>query len=228
MKYHFYCIPGLGFNELIYSKLDLSPHPMTILNWIEPHHNEPIESYAMRMSKLIHLRDDVKVVLIGHSFGGVMAQEISKIIQVHQVFIVSSIKSRDELSYTLKLVHLTKAYALFSKNLVLRTFWIYAERHGFTTAAKKDMFIKMVHQNSNTYLKWALKTISAWNGKGALKKVFQIHGDKDIIFSIKKIQAPYYLIEGGDHIMIYDKADEIREVIFDRLRVLSIENELVG
>lgn len=225
MKYHFYCIPGLGFNELIFSKLDLSPYPMTILNWIEPNDNEPIESYAARMSERIVLEDGVDIILLGHSFGGVMAQEIARIISVKQVFIVSSIKTRTELSNILKMIHHTRAYALFSKNLVRYTFWLYAERHGFTTAAKRDMFMEMLLQNTDTYLKWALKTIAAWREKGALKKIFHIHGNKDIIFPIEKIQVPYYLIEGGDHIMIYDKATEIRSVIFNRLQVLSLNSE---
>jgi pimeloyl-ACP methyl ester carboxylesterase len=225
MKYHFYCIPGLGFNELIFSKLDLSPYPMSILNWIEPDSNESIDSYAMRMSKLIDQQKGIEVILLGHSFGGVMAQEIAKIIPIYQVFIVSSIKSREELTYTLKLVHLTKAYTLFNKNLVLRTFWLFADRHGFTTQAKKDMFVDMLLQNTNNYLQWALKTISAWNGKATLPMVFHIHGDKDIIFPIKNIRTPYYLIEGGNHIMIYDKAAEVSQIIVDRLDVLSREND---
>lgn len=221
MNYHIYCIPGLGFNEAIFSKLALSPHRVTILNWIEPQPEESIQSYASRMLQGIEEEDGAEVVLLGHSFGGVMAQEIALQKNIALVIIMSSIRFGDEIPNYLKAVNKTRLYNFFSVELIKRTFPFFGERHGFDTSDKKEMFMDMLFQNSNTYLQWALKTITQWQGGLKGFKFFRIHGSKDLTFEIDKQIQPYYLVEGGNHIMVYDRSDEINEMILDKLRILK-------
>jgi len=51
-----------------------------------------------------------------------------------------------------------------------------------------------------------------WKNKKAPENLYHIHGDRDRIFSIKKIK-PDYTIHNGGHLMILNKSDEVNECI---------------
>ena len=55
---------------------------------------------------------------LGVSFGGILVQEMSKVIIVEKIIIISSIKSHNEFPYRLKLIQATKAYKLFPAKIV--------------------------------------------------------------------------------------------------------------
>lgn len=221
MNFHIYCIPGLGLNEKIFSNLHLNPYKVSMLNWIEPTKNESLNSYVQRISENIILHDDEELILIGHSFGGVLAQEIAQIKKVKLIFLISSIKMRKELSNTLFFAHLLKLYHLVSKKLIVNAFPLYGSRHGFNTVEKRALFEDMIQSHSNHYLQWAIKTIGAWKGVPDGLPIFQIHGSSDIVFRCAKIQEPYFKVNGGNHIMVYDMADQINSIIMEQLHKLS-------
>ena len=96
------------------------------LSWIPPFKNEKLSDYALRMSKKINVK---KPILIGVSFGGILVQEISKIIECEKLIIVSSIKSKSELPIHMKMANRTKVHNLLPlewikniENLVLFVF----------------------------------------------------------------------------------------------------------
>ena len=77
--YNVYLMPGMAANPLIFEGLDL-PENFVIhyLEWLLPKEKESLNSYCKRLSA------DIKgsnIILIGVSFGGIIVQEISKIIQ---------------------------------------------------------------------------------------------------------------------------------------------------
>ena len=79
-KTHVYFMPGMCANPLIFERIKLSsnfkPH---YLNWISPLKNESLQDYVIRLSKYIKHNDSI---LVGVSFGGVIVQELSKILKV--------------------------------------------------------------------------------------------------------------------------------------------------
>ena len=89
-----YCISGLGADYRVYDYLNLK-YELVHLNWIAPKNKETIESYAFRLSKFIDIREDF--YLIGVSFGGLIATEISKIIRPKFLFLISSVHLKSEL-----------------------------------------------------------------------------------------------------------------------------------
>ena len=91
-----YLIPGLGFDHRIFSKLNLEEQNIQYFNWIEPLEHESIRKYAERLAEDI-VDDGERTLLIGHSLGGILSQEIACFKQVGQIVLISSIKSRKEL-----------------------------------------------------------------------------------------------------------------------------------
>ena len=95
-----YLMPGMAASPKIFELIKFpSNYKIICLTWIKPHINESIKSYAKRMSAFIK---DVNPVLIGVSFGGILVQEISKHIKVKKLIIISSVKSKVELSLSMK------------------------------------------------------------------------------------------------------------------------------
>jgi hypothetical protein len=83
---------------------------------------------------------------------------------------------------------------------------------GITTKEEKDLVHAYRKNISTVYSNWAINAILNWKNKIAPKNLYHIHGDRDRIFSIKKIK-PDYKIHNGGHLMILNKSDEVNECI---------------
>ena len=204
-----YFIPGLGFNEeVIAPLLDLGLDIKTV-NWIEPLAKETIQSYAKKMSESIDTGTGT-ITLIGYSFGGIIAQEISQIIDVDQIILISTCKSRAENSLALKALSPLKFNKVIKKNIILKTFPLWASSYGYETPEEMEIFRSMIKKNTDTYLDWAVKSVSTWERNFEFNvPIIHIHGDKDRTFPIKNINDVKHIVKGGDHFMIYKKAKEI-------------------
>lgn len=217
-----YLTPGLGFDQQIYQHLDFPGHEVEFINWIDPQGKESIQDYVKRLFAGIP-DDKEKKVLIGHSFGGVVSQEIAAVKQIDLVCLVSSIRSREQMPRSMKLARPFGIYRLFTNQLSVKTVKFWGQKHGFETKEDQEMFKSMVGKQSNLYLQWALKTISAWQTPCLLPrtKVVQIHGSKDRTFPIKRIPNPDHVIEGGSHIMVYKRPDEINGILISELNQIK-------
>jgi len=210
-----YLLPGLGFDNRIFERLDLgNDMNLDYLNWMEPAVNETIKDYAVRFSKRIK-EDGEEIILIGHSFGGIMAQEIAAIRPVEKVILISSIKSQAELPFSFKIIKPLYIHKLFSKGLTIKTIKFWGQTHGYQTAEEQRLVKEMVNSYSNHTLQWSLKQLSIWK-KPAIKSsthLFQIHGEFDKTFPLKLIQQPNKIIKDASHFLVYKKAELISEII---------------
>src|ERR1044071_8566207 len=88
-----YLLPGLGADERLFQYLNLGEHEVIPIHWITPTADDTIENYAAKIALQISGADSV---LIGQSFGGIMAVEIGKIMPFQKIIIISSMVSADE------------------------------------------------------------------------------------------------------------------------------------
>ena len=101
-KIPIYFMPGLAAGPEIFEHLKLSSeiYEFYYLEWIEPIDlDESIFNYALRITKDIQ---HINPVLVGVSFGGILVQEVSKLIATRKVIIISSVKTHHELSKRFK------------------------------------------------------------------------------------------------------------------------------
>ncbi|MGI8582198.1 MAG: alpha/beta fold hydrolase [Chitinophagaceae bacterium] len=206
---HIYCISGFGADERMFSKFQFPQHEIHFIKWITPERNESIESYAIKLIKQIHHDDPI---LIGLSFGGIMCIEIANHIKTELIIIISSIKSNNELPLWMRVSGTLKLNRLFP----MRSFKLIEPLEdynlGITTKEEKDLVHAYRKNISTVYSNWAINAILNWKNKIAPKNLYHIHGDRDRIFSIKKIK-PDYKIHNGGHLMILNKSDEVNECI---------------
>ncbi|HAD96208.1 MAG TPA: alpha/beta hydrolase [Cryomorphaceae bacterium] len=204
--------PGLGFDHRVFSKLDLGHYHIHPVNWQEPLPGETLRDYSLRLVKDVSISPE-NTLLIGHSFGGIVAQEIATALPVKHLILISSIKSRQENPRHFQMLHKLGLIPLFSQSLINLTFPFWAKSKDDTSPEASELMMDMVKQHSNTYLRWALEQLSKWPGPEKDLPITHLHGNRDLSFPVKRIREPVYIIPGGTHFMVYKEASKISEHI---------------
>lgn len=213
-----YLLPGLGFDHRIFSKFKFQNFDVQYLNWIDPIQNESINCYAQRLAKDI-IDNEEKIVLIGHSLGGIISQEIACFKKIDKIILISSIKNRTEMPFHFKIVQPLLIHKLFTKKITINTVKFWGKNQDYETKEEQEFFKDMVGKQSNQYLQWALKTLSIWKTPTIPSgtSIIQIHGDLDKTFPIKLIKTPDYTLRNAGHFMVYKQTKQINEIINEAL-----------
>ena len=215
-KIPIYFMPGLAAGPEIFEHLKLSSeiYEFYYLEWIEPIDlHESIFNYALRITKDIQ---HINPVLVGVSFGGILVQEVSKLIATRKVIIISSVKTHHELSKRFKVLSISKLYKAFPAKFV-NNFEDYAKFFiGKSLQKRAVIYQKYLSVRGTKYLKWSIHNVLNWQQESNLKNIVHIHGTKDNLFPIKHIKDSIK-VEGGTHVMILTKAKEISIIIHQSL-----------
>lgn len=214
-KTHIYFVPGLAAGKEIFRNITFPQDQFEthILEWLIPHDSESLEDYSQRMAARV---TEPNAVLIGVSFGGVVAQEMSAYLNLGKLVIISSIKTRSELPKTMKFASFTKAYKLIPTGMVLGAKDLTKFAIGPKTEKRFAIYQEYLHVRNKQYLDWAIEKMVNWKREKKIEGVIHIHGDKDPVFPIKYIND-CITINNGTHIMIITKGREISEKLLEIL-----------
>ena len=207
-------MPGLGLSSAIFQKLELTDYELIFLEWMAPKFNETIESYSQRLIADTDLTNYNSVSILGHSMGGIIAQEIAQIISIDHLFLVSTIMNAIEKP---KKFHLIKRMPNFllkkSKWFIRWSFPFWAIKHGYTSKTLRNIFKQSVFSLPPYYFYWSMVQILSWSGTALNCSVFRIHGCLDKTFPASLIVTDVTLLKEGDHMMIFNQADDISKLI---------------
>lgn len=210
-----YCISGLGADFRIFRNLKLpSEFTLDYLPWIDPVKDERIESYAARLAKGIA---DNEPVIMGVSLGGMIAVEISKLMEVGKIIIISSIKTRKEKPFYFRAaaeLHLNQLLRVRPYNFLS---WFENYNLGIKTAEEKKLASEYRQNYNVKFGNWAIDRIIHWENEVYPPDIIHIHGSKDHILPVRYLK-PTYLIDGGGHMMIMNKSEEISKIISGELK----------
>lgn len=205
-----YFMPGMAASPKIFENIKLPEDrfEMFFLEWLLPEYNESLTDYAKRIAQNIKHENPV---LIGVSFGGVIVQEVSRIIKASKVIIISSVRSSLEFPRRMRLAKMTRAYYLFPTSLMVEVDWLAKISFGNNMITKRlNLYEKFLSVRDKKYLDWALKNIILWDRTEADENVIHIHGVADEVFPSKYLKD-YIPVKGGTHIMIINKAKWLNE-----------------
>jgi pimeloyl-ACP methyl ester carboxylesterase len=211
-----YCLSGLGADQRIFHKLNIPATDMQHLDWLLPiERSEELSDYAKRLAANIRHEHPV---LMGVSFGGMMAIEIAKLIPVKAVILISSVKSSQELPVWMKVFGKCKAeYLLPSVPLKsIRPLTAIRPIQNYFLGADTPEAIEIANEfrdNVNPlYLKWSVRQIFNWKNDWSPPKIFHLHGDNDKLFPIARIK-PTHVIRNGGHFMVMSHCEEIGRIV---------------
>ncbi len=213
MRKNIYVLSGLGADERVFENLDFGDFEPQFIRWIPPLENEKMRDYALRLCSQIR---DKKPIVLGVSFGGMLAVEIAQFIDCERVIIISSAKSRKEIPLLYRIFGRTNLLKFipisFFKQANFMTFWFF----GMRTKDEKTLLKSILKDTDNSFLKWAMNAIMTWEkAENFTQNLTHIHGEKDRILPLKKSIKVDFRIPDGDHLMVYNKARKIADILHD-------------
>jgi len=208
-----YCISGLGADHRIFKKLSIKNAELIHIPWLKYDKNESVSHYAEKLSAKI---PGDNPTILGLSFGGMLAVEIAKGRATEKIFLISSSKTANELPRL-------KGFLKFiiQSNLLPAGFFtipnrIIFKRFGADTKEKRELLADILKDTDGGFVKWALRALLSWDNSTYPGNVTHIHGTTDRILPSELVH-PDYWIEKGTHMMVYDRADEIGNIISKHL-----------
>ncbi|WP_437918910.1 alpha/beta hydrolase [Sphingobacterium sp. LRF_L2] len=209
MNSEIYIISGLGADERAFQKLDFSGLDVHFIKWIPPFSNESMSTYATRLKSQILTENPI---LIGLSFGGMLAVEIAKLIPTKKVVLIASAKTRYEIPFYYKIAGYLRFNDLVPPKLLKKanslTFWLF----GASSTEDKDLLAKILFDTDAQFLKWALCAITKWDNKTIHTNCIHIHGTQDRILPFHNANANI-AVQNAGHLMTLNKATEISEIL---------------
>lgn len=205
-----YFISGLGADERVFRLLKFEGYRPVHIHWLEPERGEPLEQYAKRLAAQIHVPNPV---IVGLSFGGMVAVELAKQISVEKVILISSAKNYFEVPFYFRLFRWFPIYRVFPfKSLLWMGYWLAYWLFGVESLDERKLLRAILVDTDARFLKWALHKVVIWRNETIPDNLYHIHGSGDRIFPIRFIEYDF-LIENGGHLMIMNRAASISTLL---------------
>jgi pimeloyl-ACP methyl ester carboxylesterase len=211
-----YLFPGQGADERLFSALKFDEgYKVVHIVYPEPRDGETITSFAREIGKQIDQGN--KYIFVGVSLGGMIISELAVTMKPERIILISSAKCRNELPrlYRLqgrlrinKLVpgNITRYGAILLQGIVEPDSW-----------NNRDVFQDMVKKKSPAYFKRTVDMIVNWDRQIPIENVVHIHGSGDHTLPMRLVK-PDHVIEGGSHMMVLTRGEEVSKLIGDILR----------
>ena len=205
-----YLIPGVGANDKIFQNLEFTGCDVVHLKWPKHKKNESLQSYVKKL--LPQIKKDTQPVLIGLSFGGIVAIELAKLIDPYKTILISSIKTYHERPLKLMFLNSLKFHRLLPGKLVVKfRFWL-NWLLGKLDANEWELIELMIKDADIEFNEWAVDQVIHWQNEEIPQNLVHIHGTRDRIFPAFYIQDAI-MIKGGSHFMVVNRAKEISKII---------------
>lgn len=207
-----YFIPGLGADARMFQLLQLDPdrYETVVLEWLPPRKNEPLSLYARRMADQIPTNES-PVMLVGVSFGGMIAVELAKILQPARTVIISSLKTSTELPGYLKFFGRSGIHRYLPLSWFKRwrrpLEWVF----GADTPMAKKLLAEIIRDTDVRFARWAFTAIITWQNTSIIPNLLHLHGNQDRIFPLTYVQQP--IVYEGGHLLIFSAVGPLCSII---------------
>jgi pimeloyl-ACP methyl ester carboxylesterase len=215
---HLYLLSGVGADRRAFKRLTF-PDSVTVhyIDWIPPYKHESMRSYASRLS--VQVNTHQSFVLSGVSFGGMIAAEMSTLINPLATIIISGASHVRQIPQIFRIagkfgVRRVIPAALLKKSNK-RVEWLF----GVQSAEEKELLKHILADTDEVFLKWALNAIPEWERFESPKGIFQIHGSADRILPVP--DSTDVVVNDGGHLMVLTRADEVSLIIQNHLANLG-------
>lgn len=213
-----YCISGLGADERVFARLKLQAE-LKFIVWRKPHQQESLRAYASRLAEQIEVSQPF--LLLGVSFGGIVAQELARILPAQGVMLISSASEVSALPAARRLPGLGWLLDILPKRMLFPPGSLMALLFGIKSQQDKMLFYQILADTDPDFVRWALQKLISIEQIPANYPQLQLHGTKDSVIPFPKRQQQVIAIAGGGHFMVYDRAAEISKYISLFLETIS-------
>jgi pimeloyl-ACP methyl ester carboxylesterase len=204
-------LPGLGADPRLFHHQKRTFKGAFTPIWIEPLKRESLARYARRWAECLKLKKGC--VLVGISFGGMVALEMAKWVQPKAVLLVGSCRTPRSVPFYLRFLGGFPGWPVVAKLLAR----IFPRQRGWFLGVEQkdqlDLLMKMFFATPNSFLFWTLEAIRGWAGvETSTCPVHHIHGRKDRLIPCRNVR-PDQVIEEGGHTIILTHPKEVNAFI---------------
>jgi pimeloyl-ACP methyl ester carboxylesterase len=214
MSNRIYCISGLAADQRLFDNIMIPGYELVTLNWVPYATQDTMRTYAIKMAQRI---TEERAIVIGLSFGGMLATELGKLHPDWKIFLVSSAKTRMELGFKgpapwwMKMISVIPALFFNKPNFIL------LKAFGARNAAEKALVKDVLKNSDPIFMKWCLQTMSKWDNETIPANITHVHGTADMIIRPEHVHPDHWIADGS-HMMIYNKGAEVSKIISDTLK----------
>jgi len=204
-----YCISGLGADKRVFEHLDFG-YELQHIEWIPPLTNESIKNYTQRLTTQIDTSKPF--ILLGLSFGGVIACEMNRFISPKKTIHISSIVDKKHLPKTFKVIgalgiHKWIPAQWFYPPLFL-AFWFF----GIKEKSNKKLLKKIFDDSDRVFTKWAITKLLSKEPIPSIKNLIRIHGTNDRLLPLRN-NSNVHQIENGGHFMVLENSNQVNHIL---------------
>jgi pimeloyl-ACP methyl ester carboxylesterase len=212
-----YCISGIGSDERVFRRLRIEGYVLQHIQWAAFEPTDTMESYARKL--LPQIKEEAPL-LLGVSFGGMLAVEITRQIPVQLAILVSSSKNNKEMPFYYRWYGRLGLYRVISPRLLKWHNWFSNVVFSIKSHEEKQLLKAIMRDINPLFLRWTVKAITTWTNNAVPAHVFHIHGKADKLLPGRYVK-PDVWIEKAGHFMIHNRAGEISTLINERLGLRS-------
>jgi pimeloyl-ACP methyl ester carboxylesterase len=207
-------LPGLGADDRLLEPQRNEFPQLVVPDWISPRKNESLPEYAVRMADTVPLSAGTPLILGGVSFGGMLACEMAQYLRPAAVVLIASCHTRRGLRpvyragrWLLPLVPIRTwdlAKALAAPAVRLRI---------GVPSAQRELAVAMFKNMDSRFMHWVLQAILRWEPKPLEGiRVFHIHGRRDLLIPLRRVDADEVIRDGG-HLINITHASQVNAFI---------------
>ena len=204
---------GLGVDKKVFEHFDIDVE-LIVIEWLIPLENEDFQNYLSRLSEVIPT--DKPFVLLGVSFGGMVAVELSKSLNPELTILVSSVARRNEVPWLYRCLGKLKLTSWLPTVFLKPPMFLMNYFFGVTKKTEKQLLREIINDTDLTFLRWAIGNILNWENEEIPHNLIRIHGTRDKILPMIK-EVDNYAIDGGGHFMIVSHSKRISDLINDKI-----------
>lgn len=200
-----YCISGLGADKRAFKYLTTS-HKLIHIDWLTPTKDEALSSYVKRLSKQVNTKEPF--ILLGLSFGGIVACEIAKFLKPEKVILLSSITNKQHLPLLFRVIGSTGIHKIIPASWMNPPMNIAYWFFGVKKKESKQLLKEIFADTDQVFLKWAIGVLLSKGEIVVPENVIRIHGTNDKLLPLRGREGVIE-IKGGGHFMVIEQADEV-------------------
>lgn len=206
-----YYIPGQGADHRLLNNIDLGEnYDVRFVRYEIPKRGESMETYAQRLATQIDTSQTF--VLMGTSFGGMLATEMNDFLKPEKTIIISSAKCRKELPHRYRFQRVVPLHKLVPEGMMKWGAKLMQPIVEPDRDKEKETFKSMLDDKDKRFMKRSVNMIINWKRDNYNQEIIHIHGDKDNTLPIKKVKYDY-LIKDGSHMMTLTRGKELSDLL---------------
>ncbi|WP_041948361.1 alpha/beta hydrolase [Turneriella parva] len=155
-----------------------------------------------------------KNVLLGVSFGALVAQDIASAVSAETLIVISSATEQAEIPRFYKGSLAKFVLRMMPNRLLNKPNFLINHMFSVQTNDGQKTLGDIIRDTDPTFIRWAIAYLQQWQkpNLSTVKHIYRIHGEGDRIFPNVNAAPETSFVHGG-HFAIYETADEVNRCL---------------